>query len=96
MQRLMIIALASGLVCAFVAREKLRSPVAWFLIGTLLPGLSLLVVLFLPDIPTREARKRMRGCPHCERMIPAVVDRCDCCGEAVEPAEIVVRPRGRT
>jgi len=48
-----------GIICAFVAHDRGRSPVGWFFIGMLLGCFGLILLLVLPN-PRREEEQRRR------------------------------------
>lgn len=95
MIRLLIIALASGLACAYIARQKGRNPLPWLLYGLVFPVISLVFLLLTSALPEDSPSGRERRCPHCGEMIPAEASRCKHCGSAVEPAEIVIEKPGK-
>ena len=94
MIRLLVIAVASGLACAFVAREKSRDPLPWFFYGLVFPVVSLVFLLMTPAPPETGRPRRERMCPHCGEAIPTEARACRHCGSAVEPAEIVIGKPG--
>lgn len=49
MELLFLVAVASGIFCAFIASEKGRSGFAWFLLGMLFPIIALLAVIGVPS-----------------------------------------------
>jgi len=49
-----ILILGIPLLCSSYAKSKGRSPLKWFFIGLLLPGISSFILDFLPDLSETE------------------------------------------
>jgi len=52
------IGLVFGIVCAFVASSRGRSPVGWFFLGAFLSCIALVLLLVMPDLKQEEAKTR--------------------------------------
>lgn len=47
-----------GIICAFVASSRGRSPVGWFFLGLFLSCIALVLLLVMPDLKQEEAKTR--------------------------------------
>jgi hypothetical protein len=47
----LVVGLIGGVICAVIAPSKRRNPLAWFVIGFLIPLIGLILVLVLPPVP---------------------------------------------
>jgi hypothetical protein len=69
----LILALVFALATANAAKDKGRSPALWFVAGALLPGVALVVALFL------EERHSFKTCPNCTRRVNPEARVCEFC-----------------
>ncbi len=82
-----VIAVTCGLATAIIGRAKGSSFFIWLLIGTVLPVLGLIVVIFYRS----EKVEPERTCPRCGAVHKLYVQVCNRCGEDMympEPSEI--------
>jgi uncharacterized paraquat-inducible protein A len=70
------VAFLFGLSTALIARAKGSSFWLWLLIGSILPGLGLLTVIFY----RREKDEPERQCPNCHKALKLYVQVCPRCG----------------
>jgi len=95
-----LIWLAMASVSAYIAGEKGRSIGGWFLLGLLLPLLSIILLIVLPPLKYSEATGRMepegvsaagkyRKCPFCAEMVLKEAIKCKHCQSDItaEPKE---------
>jgi hypothetical protein len=83
----LLIAFSFGLATAIIGRAKGSSFFLWLLIGTVLPGLGLLAVVFFRG----ETEEPERRCPRCRRVLKLYVQVCPSCGEDLylpDPSEV--------
>jgi hypothetical protein len=69
-----ILALIFAVATAKAASNKGLSPALWFIAGALLPGIALIVVLFL------EEYRSFKTCPNCARRVNPEARVCGFCG----------------
>ena len=69
-----ILALIFAVATAKAASNKGRSPALWFVAGALLPGVALVVALFL------EEYRPFKTCPNCARRVNPDARVCRFCG----------------
>ena len=69
-----ILALIFAVATAKAASNKRRSPALWFVAGALLPGVALVVVLFL------EEYRSFKTCSNCARRVNPDARVCRFCG----------------
>ena len=80
----LFLAFVFGVATAAIARLKGSSVFIWFLVGTALPGIGILAVLFMRD----ERSEPRRACPRCGHVIAISDQVCMGCGEDLDfPAE---------
>jgi hypothetical protein len=70
----LILVLVFAAATAKVARDKGASPALWFVAGALLPGIALIVALFL------EEYRSFKTCPDCARQVNPEARVCRFCG----------------
>jgi hypothetical protein len=70
----LILALVFAVATAKTASDKGRSPALWFVAGMLLPGIALIVALFLEEYPS------FKTCPTCKRQVNIEALVCGFCG----------------
>jgi hypothetical protein len=70
----LILALVFAAATAKVASDKGTSPALWFVVGALLPGIALIVALFL------EEHRSSKTCPDCARRLTPEAAVCVFCG----------------
>jgi hypothetical protein len=68
-----ILALIFAVATAKAASNKRRSPALWFVAGALLPGIALIVALFL------EEYRSFKTCPDCARQVNPEARVCRFC-----------------
>jgi hypothetical protein len=68
-----ILALIFAMATAKAASNKGRSPALWFVAGALLPGIALIVALFL------EEYRPFKTCPNCARQVNSEAHVCGFC-----------------
>ena len=82
-----VIALSFGLATAIIGRAKGSSFFIWLIVGTVLPILGLVVVIFhRPDTDEPERR-----CPRCGKVHKLYVQVCTSCGAELylpDPSEV--------
>jgi hypothetical protein len=98
--------LISAFVCGFVADAKGRNGIGWFALGFLLPIISLLALIAIPDLSgerkeadarkwqARTAAQDFRPCPDCAEPIRREARKCRFCGSWVVPAPAEQRQHG--
>jgi len=69
----LIFALVFAVATVKAASDKGRSPVFWFVAGALLPGVALVVALFL------EEHRSFKTCPNCARRVNPEARVCGFC-----------------
>ena len=69
-----ILALIFAVATAKAASNKGRNPAVWFIAGALLPGIALIVALFLEEYPS------FKMCPNCKRRVNPEARVCGFCG----------------
>jgi ribosomal protein L40E len=70
----LILVLVFAATTAKVASDKGASPALWFVAGALLPGIALIVALFL------EEYRSFKTCPNCARRVNPDARVCRSCG----------------
>ena len=70
----LILDLVFAVATAKAASNKGRSPALWFVAGALLPGVALIVALFLEEYPS------FKPCPTCKRRVNIEARVCGLCG----------------
>jgi hypothetical protein len=70
----LILDLVFAVATAKTASNKGRSPAVWFGAGALLPGVALIVALFLEEYPS------FKTCPTCKRQVNIEARVCRFCG----------------
>ena len=89
--------LISAVFCGGVAVSKGRSFFAWFLLGAILPVVSLLALIAVPNLNHERERKRLaranaaaerdtKVCPACAERIKKAAKFCRYCGADVSAA----------
>lgn len=89
--------LVSAFVCGFVADAKGRNGIGWFVLGLVLPIISLLALIAIPDLSgerkeadarkwqARSAAQDFRPCPDCAEPIRRAAVKCRFCGWTAAP-----------
>jgi hypothetical protein len=70
----LILVLLLATATAKAASDKGASAAVWFVAGALLPGIALVVALFLDDQSVKE-------CPRCKRRVDRTARLCGFCGQ---------------
>ncbi|WCB45054.1 hypothetical protein [Nitratidesulfovibrio vulgaris] len=84
-----------GFAASVVASSKGRSGCLWFIGGTLLGPIGLLMVGFMPKVePDEPPRPPMRTCPFCAEEIQPAAIVCKHCGREIGVQESTVSPTG--
>ena len=81
-----------GVFCSFVASEKNRDPVAWFILGFLFQIVPLLALLGVPALPTPTPAPPEPVSPSAA---DAEADFCHFCGETLAPEDSICPKCGR-
>lgn len=92
----LIIWLAIAGVCAYLASQKGRSALGWFVIGFLLSFVALIILWVLPSVGFDDAKSQeiarkfgvsslYRKCPECAELVQREAAKCKHC-QAVLPA----------
>lgn len=68
----LILLLFLAVATAKAASDKGSSALVWFIAGLLLPGVALVIALFLDDPPTKE-------CPNCAKRVKREARICSFC-----------------
>ncbi|MBX3543578.1 zinc ribbon domain-containing protein [Chelatococcus sp.] len=84
-------------ICAFVASSKGRSFVGWFLLGLLLPIVSLLALIAVPSLRApayiekeqRQAARDSKKCPECAEIVRRDAKVCRFCGHRFDPERLI-------
>ena len=69
----LILALVFAVATAKAASDKGRGPALWFVAGALLPGVALVVALFLDEVHS------FKTCPNCARRVNSAASVCGFC-----------------
>jgi hypothetical protein len=83
----LIVAIAFGLATGIIGRSKGSSFFIWLLIGTVLPILGLVAVIFYRS----ERSEPERRCPNCNKVVKLYVQVCPRCGTDLylpDPAQV--------
>jgi hypothetical protein len=90
MELILLIWIASGLICGAIASRKGRSSGGWFALGLLFGPLALLAIAVAS--PNEAALERaglqsrtLRRCPQCAEVIQSKATVCRHCGASVTP-----------
>ncbi|MCB1136892.1 MAG: DUF4339 domain-containing protein [Chlamydiia bacterium] len=70
----LLFSVAFGAVCAYIAQQKNRNTTIWFILGLLFTFISLLILLFLPDLGPESAGE-MEHVDDDEDVIPILTPR---------------------
>jgi hypothetical protein len=93
---IVLLLLVSAFLCGFVADSKGRNGIGWFVLGLLLPIISLLALIALPalskgDKPASAGQwqaqdgREFRPCPDCAEPIRRAAVKCRFCGWTAAP-----------
>lgn len=91
MTTILVVAVALGLIPAFIAQGKGHSFVTWWFWGALLFIVALPAAIKLE--PTTDAGSSMRKCPFCAEVVKREAVVCKHCHRDLPPAAITVDER---
>ena len=74
-----------GALCAWLADQKGRDPVAWFILGCLLSVVALLVLGFSPSVE-EDDDELVKTCPQCAEEVKAEALICRFCRSEFQPS----------